>query len=730
MKGDLRRWLRGAIIGVAAGVVAVAALRLPLTETYENRTFDLRARLFADPGRADRNIVAVVVDQKSLDALATSEAEGGLEQGWPWPRDYHAALVEYLTRSGARAVVFDFVFSEKSVYTHVGVADDDTAFADASRGRPVVQAVMLTREQGTTPDRAWRSGLRQAPLTRRVAPAPAGHFDKATAPIPGLLGTAAALGAIHFDPDDDAIMRAIHPVAVYAPVGSPDALEVWSLPFATAAVIGAHVELEGRGAYQKLRVNGRAVHLDEDGRMVLRFHGGESAYAQVSYVQVLRAAMRATAGRPVTTPGARPRDFRDKIVIVGASAAGLLDLRATPMGAVMPGYVIHAVALDNLLHGDPMSRITTRTRAMTVLALALLCGVLGMLRVARAGFIAVAGVAVLYIGIAVWLFDARGLWLDLVGPSLGIALAWGGSTGYAYLTEGRERRFLRDAFSRYLAPDVVTALVSQPGRLALGGEKRELTVMFADVAGFTTLSEGRDPREVVTLMNECFEALTGVIQAEGGTVDKFIGDAVMAFWNAPVAQADHAARALRAGRELLAAVDRVNAAWASRGLPRLGMRVGVATGAAVVGNVGSNTKFNYTVMGDTVNLASRLEGAAKQYHTTSMISDATATAAAGAVALRELDKISVKGRAEAVTVYELLRVDDPASARAEALRAYAKGLEAYRARAFTDAAALFEAALALVPDDGPSIEMRERCHELAANPPPADWRGEHVLTSK
>jgi adenylate cyclase len=362
--------------------------------------------------------------------------------------------------------------------------------------------------------------------------------------------------------------------------------------------------------------------------------------------------------------------------------------------------------------------------------LAVACGALAAMRSAKVGLSAILVVAAGYAGAAFYLFGARGLWIDLVGPGLGIALAWGGATGYAYFTEGRERRFLRDAFSRYLAPDVVAALVNQPGRLALGGEKRELTIMFADVAGFTTLSEGRDPREVVALMNECFTALTNVIQSEGGTVDKFIGDAVMAFWNAPVAQVDHAARAMRAGRELLLAVERVNASWESRNLPKLGMRVGIATGPAVVGNVGSNTKFNYTVMGDTVNLASRLEGASKQYHTTSMISEATVTAGAGAVPLRELDLISVKGRAEPVRVFELLPDIDPTSAHAEALRAYAKGLEVYRARGFEEAAEQFEAALALVPEDGPSIEMRERCAELIKSPPPANWRGENVLTSK
>jgi adenylate cyclase len=440
--------------------------------------------------------------------------------------------------------------------------------------------------------------------------------------------------------------------------------------------------------------------------------------------------MLADAGQPVTL--ARPQEFKDKIVLVGATAAGLLDLRATPMNAFLPGYVIHAVALDNLLNGDPVRRATVATRAVIVLALAVGCGALAMARTTKVGLGGVGAVAILYIGATAWAFGGWHLWLDVVGPALGMAFAWGGSTGYAYVTEGRERRFLRDAFSRYLAPDVVTQLVTQPGRLTLGGEKRDLTVMFADVAGFTTLSEGRDPAEVVTLMNECFEQLTGVIQGQGGTVDKFIGDAVMAFWNAPVEQPDHAARALRAARELLAAVARVNASWETRGgLPKLGMRVGVATGPAVVGNVGSHTKFNYTVMGDTVNLASRVEGAAKVYHTASLITHATAVAAAGAVPLRELDWLVVKGRGGAVPVYEVLLDDDHAPvARTEMLGLYAKGLEQYRARAFAEAATQFEAALAIVPDDGPSMEMLERCRHYVETPPPADWRGDHVLTSK
>jgi adenylate cyclase len=397
---------------------------------------------------------------------------------------------------------------------------------------------------------------------------------------------------------------------------------------------------------------------------------------------------------------------------------------------VLPGYVIHATALDNLLHGEALQRLTWPRRTAALLLLGALGGaLLGALRSLRDGTLAVLGLLALYVGAALWLFAARGVWIELVPAGLAIALAHVGVTGYGYLTEGRERRFLRSAFARYVSPEVVEQLVRHPGQLALGGETRELTVMFADVAGFTSLSEGRAPREIVELMNECFTALTEVIQGHGGTVDKFIGDAVMAFWNAPVEQLDHAARACRATVDLLAALDRLNVGWAARGLPAISMRVGLATGPALVGNVGSTTKFNYTVMGDTVNLASRLEGAAKVYGTLSLLADSTVAAAAGAVALRELDRLTVKGRSEPVGVYEVV-AGAATPARAEARRRYAVGLGAYRARRFDEAREHFAAALKADPDDGPSREMSPRCDEYIVTPPPADWRGEHVLHSK
>ena len=400
------------------------------------------------------------------------------------------------------------------------------------------------------------------------------------------------------------------------------------------------------------------------------------------------------------------------------------------MRAVTPGYVIHATALDNLLNGDGLFRPALLPRTLALLLFASLAGALfGAIPTLRGSSIAAIGLITAYIGFALWVFASFQVWLLIVTPVVAIAAAHLGDTGYGYLTEGREKKFLRGAFGLYLAPEFVDQLVKNPGQAVLGGETRQMTIMFADVAGFTTLSEGRPPAQLVQLMNECFTEITSVIQGHGGTVDKFIGDAVMAFWNAPVEHPDHAARACRATQDLLKALVRLNVGWAARGLPAISMRVGAATGPALVGNVGSSTKFNYTVMGDTVNLASRLEGAAKVFGTLNLVAGSTVEAAAGAVACRELDWLAVKGKSEAVPVFEIMPGEATPS-RVEAWERYAAGLAAYRARKFDEAREQFEAALKAEPDDGPSREMITRCDEYLVTPPPEDWRGEHVLHSK
>jgi adenylate cyclase len=733
-RAGLVRAGRGALIGLGAALVAVAASQVPLIENWERRSFDLRMRLFAAPGSADPRIVAVVIDQTSLDVIAAPRDKGGLEQSWPWPRDYYAIVLHYLLHSGARAVGFALLFTEPSIYTRLGVAEDDEELGRVAEGHAVIHAVQLSREVARSSgvihaDRDWPAALGPGRFARALATPDGTPFNKATLPVPPLLASARALGWVGFEPDEDGVFRGLRPAASYAPAGSDRAVELPSLPLALAAAAGARVELPaGRPARDGLVVDGRRIPLDEEGRMLLQFRGGEEAYRQFGFATVLDEARRYALGH--ATPRLPPMLFRDKVVLVGATAAGLLDLRATALSPTLPAYLLHATALDNLLRGDPARRPPARLRLALVLGLGAVSGaVVAVARTVRGGAAALAAPAGLYLGAVLAAFDARAIWLDVVAPAATMGLAYAGALAYGYLTEGRERRFLRAAFSRYLAPEVVETLVAQPRQLALGGETREITVMFADVAGFTSLGERLDPPRLVELMNECFTEITGVIQRHGGTVDKFIGDAVMAFWNAPVVQPDHAARACRAGRELLEAVARLGARWQERGLPRVSMRVGLATGRSLVGNVGSETKFNYTVMGDPVNLASRLEGAAKVYRGLSLVAGATVAAAAGAVAVRELDLLQVKGRHEAVPVFEL-RPEPPGAPPPPAVARYAEGLAAYRAGRFAEAARGFRAALAADPADGPAAVMLDRCLAFADNAPPEGWMGEHVLTEK
>jgi len=733
---SVTRALKGVLFGLAAGVATVGAAYHPLVEAWENLTLDRRMRWFAAPERADSQIVAIVIDERSLQRIAAPRELGGLELSWPWPRDIYAPVVDYVIEAGARAIAFDMMFSEPSPLAKD--YDDDRTFAAATAGRPVLEAAMFTRErvggETVTADQAWPTGFPYDRRIRRLTESPREQFNKAILPIDPLRAAAGALGSIRFEPDDDGTCRSVAPAAAYSPAPSPDVVEVWSLPFALAALVGVRVEAAaGRPAAEGLLVNGRPLPLDEKGRLLLRFHGREDdernrhTYRQFSFVKVLESARLAKAKQPVEH--ARPDEFRGKIVLVGANASSLFDLRTTPMNDITPGYVIHATALDNLLHGDALVRPAWRTRALIVIVLGAVVGfLLGGLPSFRDSTVAAFGLALSCIAVALWSF-VNGRWIDMLAPTLSIAFTYGLITGYGYVTEGRERRFLRSAFARYVAPEMVEQLVRHPDQLALGGETREMTVMFADVAGFTSLSEGRPPKEIVELMNECFTELTTVIQGHGGTVDKFIGDAVMAFWNAPVEQPDHAARACRATADLLAGLQRLNAGWSQRGLPRISMRVGLATGPALVGNVGSTSKFNYTVMGDTVNLASRLEGAAKVYGTLSLIAGSTVAAAEGAVPLRELDWLQVKGRSEPVPVFEVLPAN-PSPTQAEVYDRYAKGLAAYRGRRFDEAHDQFAAALRIDPDDGPSKEMLTQCDDYLVNPPPAGWRGEHVLHTK
>jgi adenylate cyclase len=313
----------------------------------------------------------------------------------------------------------------------------------------------------------------------------------------------------------------------------------------------------------------------------------------------------------------------------------------------------------------------------------------------------------------------------MLAPLLAGAYGYTGAASYISIVEGREKRQIRSAFSKYVPPGVVADLVADPTRLKLGGEKRLISILFSDLAGFTSMSETLPPEQLVAILNLYLDEMSEIVLEERGTLDKYIGDAIMALWGAPAPVEDHALRACRTAVRMQRRLHDLNDAWHRQGhhWPALNMRIGINTGTPVVGNIGGQKRFDYTALGDAVNLAARLEPACKTYGVETMIAEGTRAAAGDAIVVRELDMLAVYGKAEPIRVYELVGLAGEAVAkeREEVLRHYEAGLAAYRRRDFALAISYFDAALELDGKDGPSLLYRERAAEYAVTPPPLEW---------
>ncbi|MEP6600751.1 MAG: adenylate/guanylate cyclase domain-containing protein, partial [Nitrospirota bacterium] len=443
---------------------------------------------------------------------------------------------------------------------------------------------------------------------------------------------------------------------------------------------------------------------------------------------ILKAYLEIQQGQP---PSLDPALFKDKIVFIAGTAAGIYDLRATPVDATSPGVLIHMTALDNILRGRFMQPAPYWSFLVTMLVMCLATAWSFMLLQQQVlKFTVVAGLALAYYGLAVHAFRSHGLWVELAFPEAAVAVTFAVAASVEYLTEGRQRRQLRAAFDKYMAPEVVDEIMRHP-EIKLGGEKKELTVLFSDIAGFTTISERLSPEQLVALLNEYLSVMTDIIRRHRGNVNKYLGDGIMAIFGAPLSEPMHAALACYAALDSQEALTNLRADWKSRGMPEIAARIGINTGDLVVGNMGSQTRLEYTVMGDSVNLASRLEGASKFYDTLILIGPRTYELAQSDVEAREVDLLRVKGKFEPVLVYELLaRKGQLGPVKQQVLEVYTHGLHSYKSRAFEGAQRSFEAALKLDPLDGPSKVYLRRSQEFLATPPPLDWDGVYELHSK
>lgn len=750
-----RRWLRvrpGTItLATVVLVLALLAIKLPILELIELKTYDFRVQL-RGPIAPARTVVIAAVDEKSL------QAEGR----WPWPRARLADLVDALSRDGARVIGFDVAFPEPQHGVDPALVAA-VAGAAPGRDRPRLAELVRRAARGLDGDDALARAiarsraavvlgyflhLRQADLGYALAPEEiAARVDRiagskyaiivsrelevdpasvpylrAYAPQPNvdvLTRAASSSGFFSVLPDQDGVVRWA-PLAVQAgehvfpPLGVACAWEFMGEPPLVLRV--------GRYGVDGLDLGDLiSVPTHESGQLLVNYLGPPGTFEHYSITDILHGRLP-------------PGTFEGRIVLVGATAVGTYDLRSTPFAAVHPGTEIHATVIDNILTGRTLSRPTwwrvfdvLDVVLLTVLAAALIQG-MGALR----GLAVQTTLLGVFVGFTAWLFARFGVWLDVVHPALALSVNYTALTTFRYLNEERERRRIKTTFRQYVAPLVVEEMLRNPEHLALGGEEKVLTVLFSDLEGFTTYSERHTPREMVAILSEYYGRITERVFAERGTLKEYVGDELMAFFGAPFEQADHAHRACRAALAMRQARDALNAEWEPQGRPRLRARTGVNSGPMLVGNLGSRYRFAYGVLGDQVNLGSRLEGLNRVYGTEILIGENTAALVGDAFQLRELDVVRAKGKAVPVRVFELLAPAEACLPLAleRAVRGYGAALAAYRARRWEEALVHLGEGLAACPDDGPSRTLAARCRAFQEAPPPEAWDGVFEQTLK
>jgi adenylate cyclase len=417
--------------------------------------------------------------------------------------------------------------------------------------------------------------------------------------------------------------------------------------------------------------------------------------------------------------------FKDKYVFFGFSAPGLHDLRSAPVGGIYTGVEIQATTLDNFLSGDFIRQVPWYFTVVLVTLLPLACAVSVCFFRSAAGSAAVSAVFIVApIGFALGSY-ARGFWLPMVVQEAAVGFSIVTALVVNYATEGRQKRFIKSAFKQYLSPSVIEQLIQHPERLKLGGERKTLSIFFSDLEGFTSISEGLAPEELTGLLNDYLSSMTSVVQEEGGTVDKYEGDAIIAFWNAPLDVPEHAVRAVRAALRCQENLTALQPEFRKRIGKDIFMRIGINTGPAVVGNLGSHTRFDYTMLGDAVNLAARLEGANKQFGTYTMISQSTRDLLEDDFAVRELARVAVVGRKEPVTVYEPMFVEQY-EARKDILNIFAEGLEFFYRGDFPPALETFATIRKVDPA---ATAYADKC-QMMIEKQPHNWQGVWMMTSK
>ena len=644
-----RRVLIGLGLGVLGALLALAIGATEVGRRIEGLTYDWRVASRPTPARDD--IAIVEINESTVRALAPIVGR------WPWPRLIHSGVINYLARSRARAIVYDVAFTEADTQGSYRIggrmlpgpeSDAELIAAVRRAGNVVLLADALFLGLETESKTLEACGKPAVPGTA-YAPGP-GLLSKPCVLLPfsDLRAVAAAVGHNYLQKDSGGVARAIFPFIESQGVAVP------SLGLAAVLMAGQVPADSVRLADQTIQIADATLPLRDDGELLLKLRGpaagADAAFPVHSFFDVLLSEQNVVDGKAPPIPESA---FAGKVVFVGTSASGLADVHTTAFGGNTPGVQLHATLADNVLSRQFMRR----TSQTTDIGLALAAGVVaGVAALTLPVWWALAGVLMAIAGAVGWASHAvgGGLWAPLVVPIAAACVALVGGLAWQYFVEGREKRYVKRLFGRYVSPDIVHQLMTNPSAVRMGGDRREMSVLFSDIRGFTAASEQSTPEAVVAQLNEYFSEMVAVLFRHQGTLDKFVGDMVMGLFGAPVADPRHADHAVATAVEMSVALGRLNARWIAQGRAPLEIGIGINSGEMIAGNIGSESIMSYTVIGDAVNLGARIESLNKDYGTRILISQTTKDRLTTAVPTRRVGEAAVKGRREPVVIYEVV----------------------------------------------------------------------------
>lgn len=682
------------------------------------------------PEAPGNDVVIAAIDEKSIDRIGR----------WPWPRENIARLLDRLREANIAVGGFDIVFSSPEENS-----DGDVLLAKALKRlrRKIVLGYFfhfskeglehLDQEELAafvkTVARSRYTGIKKAAGVK-LAPLGLRQAYAVEATIDPLAKAARYAGYFNFNPENDGSIRRLPMLVQYQDRVDLEEDTDYLFPPLSLTMLKKYingsivVDIDEFGVSRVVLAGmeqSKVIPANELGEMWINYYGPEQTFPYYSVVDILEGKV----GK---------EQLEGKLVLIGATAIAIEDLRTTPFDKVFPGIEIHATILDNILRDRYLRPPAVSNFLIDIVSIGLL-GLLLFFTIPRLGAISGGAVVSLLMGVTFavhyYLFSSLLLITHVVPALLEIFLCAPALYVSRFVMEEKEKKYIRSAFGKYMSPLVIEQLVRDPSKLKLGGDRRELTAFFSDLAGFSTISEKMAPDELVHLLNEYLTEMTDIVLKYDGILDKYEGDAIMAFWGAPLDDAAHAEKCCRAALEMQRRLTEQRAGWEKEGRPPLTARMGINTGQMVVGNMGAETRMDYTIMGDEVNLASRLEGVNKTYGTSIIISQNTYEECGDVFEVRELDSIRVVGKEQAVVIYELLGLKgEVGGGRKKILELYAEGLAMYKKQKWDEAINIFGRIFEEDPDDGPTLNYLERCLDYRINPPGPDWSGVHVMRTK